>query len=99
MKYKYQLLKQDGTSEDLETLSTNMEYERIKEALSCQMIEVIPQDYHPDNNPNAIYIGDEEGRFNLENHRNPHFKVLRDADGNPWDVVGDILMEVKYNGK
>jgi hypothetical protein len=62
------------------------------------IIEVIPADYWPEVYSDKIeYYGDEEGRFNENNHRNPFFKVLK---GNPmlgelaeWDVVGDILRE------
>lgn len=98
MKYEYKLLKMDGTVELLETLNTAMDYNRIKEVLSCQMIEIIPQSYYLGDVTDVTCIGDEEGRFYSKNTRNPHFKVLRDADNNPWDVVGNILIEVKTNG-
>lgn len=41
--------------------------------------------------------GDEEGRFNSNNHQNPHFASRKDERGTLWNVVGDILREEKLN--
>lgn len=94
--YKYTLLKMDGTVEELGR-QEEMDYEAMRELLSCQMIELIPRDYYQETwGKDCLVFGDEEGRFNKDNKRNPHMKVLK---GNPelgeveeWDCVGDLLL-------
>lgn len=92
--YKYTLLKMDGTTEELETLKDEMHFERLRELLDCHTIELIPNGYYPkDWKPETICFGDEEGRFNSDNLRNPHFVVLKDDENNDWDVVGNIVKQ------
>ena|GEM_PF-6600637 len=95
--YKYTLLKQDGTTEDLGT-GKKMSFKDFYRILNCEMIEIIPDAYYDGWVDGKLECyGDEEGRFKETNHRNPHFKVLK---GNPalgeepeWDIVGDIIKE------
>ena len=91
--YKYTLLKQDGTIEDLGT-GKQKDFKEFYSLLHCSTIEIIPHDYYAGR---ATMYGDEEARFNSENKRNPHFRVLQ---GNQlleevaeWDVVGNIIKE------
>lgn len=100
--YKYTLLKQDGTVEDL-GVGKKKDFREFYKILNCQMIELIPRDYYPDKSGHATIYGDEEARFNEENYRNPHMKVLK---GNPllgempeWDCVGDLIKEEVYHEK
>lgn len=93
--YKYTLLKQDGTIEDLET-GKQKDFKEFYKILNCHTIEIIPDAYYDGYVEGKLEMyGDEEARFNSENHRNPHFKVLIDKDDNnaEWDVVGDIIKE------
>lgn len=91
MPYKYTLLKQDGTREDLGTRGTEMALGTMTHVLGCKYIELIPRDYYKGwgDMSKCIAYGDEEGRFNSENKVNPHFKDL----GNGFNVVGNILMQ------
>ena len=92
--YEYKVLHQNGDIEGWK--STKMDFADFRQQLKCQMIEIIPKDYYPvELCKGWTAYGDEEGRFNTENHRNPHFKVLTDPDGGQWDVVGDIIFERK----
>lgn len=91
----YTLLKQDGTKEVLGE-QEEMDFEAIRELLGCHFIEIIPSDYHQKDWGKCTLYGDEEGRFNSDNTRNPHTKVLR---GDPsigevavWDCVGNLLL-------
>lgn len=95
MKYKYQLLKQDGTVSDVAERKSQISSDALRAALDCTMLEIIPLDYYNGDPKGVTLFGDEEGRFNSRNQRNPHFKVLTDGGGREWDVVGDILVEVK----
>lgn len=93
-KYHYTLYNQDGSSESW--TQAKMDFTQIKEVLGhgCSMIEIIPKDYQPDDiKKSGTVYGDEEGRFNSTNIRNPHFKVLTDSDGGQWDCVGNLLHE------
>lgn len=95
--YEYTLLKQDGTKSDLGR-SVKKDFKVFYNLLNCRTIEIIPNDYAYDKR--ATYYGDEEARYNTYNHRNPHFKVLKDAIyGDEWDIVGDIIMEKVYHDK
>ena len=98
--YKYTLLKQDGTTQDLGT-GKQKEFKGaggLYELLNCTTIEIINDMYYDGWVDGEVECyGDEEARYNDNNHRNPHFKVLK---GNPefgepeeWDVVGDIIKE------
>jgi len=89
--YKYTLLKQDGTAETLGR-ADEYDFEKIRKVLGCKYIELIPATYHQEAWGRCIVYGDEEGRFNDKNIRNPHTKVLKDADGQDWDCVGDLLL-------
>lgn len=97
--YKYTLLKQDGTTQDL-GISKKKEFRELYTILNCTTIELIPAAYYKDKgHGRCTMFGDEEGRFNSQNHRNPHFNVLHDAIfGDDWDVVGDIIKEEVYKG-
>lgn len=93
----YTLLKQDGTQEELAQLPKEAELKQLYEWLNCSVVEIIPSDYYQPEWGECIVWGNEEGRFNSENHRNPHTKVLI---GNPafgeeseWDCVGDLILE------
>lgn len=94
--YKYTLLKQDGTEKELGIMpkqGLNVFYK----ILNCTTIEMIPPDYY--DNKNCTLYGDEEARFNENNIRNPHFKVLKNEalfGDKEWDVVGDIIKEEVY---
>ncbi len=95
--YKYTLLKQDGTTQDL-GVSRKKEFKELYTILDCSTIAIIPSDYYNGlNYGRCTMYGDDEGRFNSNNHRNPHFKVLGDAVyGDVWDVVGNIVKEEVY---
>jgi hypothetical protein len=95
--YKYTLLKMDGTTKDLGT-GRKKDFAEMYKILNCQTIEIIPEAYYQGLGWNrcSVYT-DEEARFNSNNLRNKHFKVLR---GNPdfgepleWDVVGNAIKE------
>lgn len=87
--YKYTLLKQDGSKEELGT-QKKKSLEELYETLGCQTVELIPSDYYEGHGKCRMWA-DEEARFNKNNVRNPHFKVL--APG--FDIVGDVLKEQK----
>jgi hypothetical protein len=97
MNYKYTLLKQDGTTEDLGT-GAKKDFKELYKILNCSLIQIIPDEYYDGWIDGEVECyGDEEGRYNSENIRNPHFKVLK---GNPamgevaeWDIVGNIVRE------
>lgn len=93
--YKYTLLKQDGSIEVL-PVSNKKDFKELYTLLDCQMIEIIPSDYCKGFGRCTVY-GDEEGRFNSNNVRNPHFTVLIDHTGSPWDVVGNCIKEEVYH--
>jgi hypothetical protein len=96
MKYKYTLLKQDGSTEDL-GVSKEKDFAELYKILNCRTIEIINSDYYEGR---ATMYGDEEGRFNEKNHRNPHFKVLKNEamfGDQEWDVVGDIVKQEVYH--
>lgn len=92
--YQYTLFNQDGSMESWK--QPKMEFESLKGIIGngCSMIEIIPKVYHPDDiKRSGTVYGDEEGRFNSTNQRNPHFKVLTDFEGAKWDCVGNLLHE------
>ncbi len=95
--YKYTLLKQDGTTKDL-GISKQKSFKEFYNILDCHTIELIPNAYVI-GNKRANYYGDEEGRFNSNNHTNPHFKIITDIFGQDCDVVGDIIKEEVYHGE
>lgn len=95
--FVYILLKQDGTQEELDQSQHELHFDEFHKWLNCQTIELIPQPYYQEDWGDCKVYGDEEGRFNSENKRNPHTKVLK---GNPalgevaeWDCVGDLILE------
>lgn len=94
MKY-YTLLKQDGTRE-LFYSGKALPYDELRDKLGCRILELIPKDYYPDGMVGTLW-GDEEGRFNPDNKRNPHTKVLRGlpefGQDHDWDCVGDLILE------
>jgi hypothetical protein len=97
--YQYTVLRQDGTKEVL-PLSPKMNFDQFRFLLGCQTIEHIPSDYYKGLGYGRCEVwGDEESRFNSNNIRNPHMKILYDYEGNPWDVVGDVILEQVYKGK
>jgi hypothetical protein len=111
MTYEYTLLKQDGTIEALGAFhkelpfrtETNQKTGEVTKGLyaylNCTTIECIPAQYYENQDwltdKETVCFGDEEGRFNNENHTNPHFSVLHDPDGGRWDCVGDIVRMVE----
>ena len=93
MAFKYTLLKQDGTIEDLGTRKEKMSLKELQSVVNG-LIEIISTAYYKEGfNPKAVVYGNEEARFSELNYRNPHFKVLFDDYGYPWDVFGDYLKE------
>lgn len=96
----YTLLKMDGTTEELLQTDKEVDFTQFREWLNCQMIELIPSQYYQEDwfgEGDTIVWGDEEGRYNTENKRNPHTKVLK---GNPalgemaeWDCVGNLILQ------
>ncbi len=93
--YKYTLLKQDGTTQDL-GVSKEKDFSELYKILNCTTIEHIPQQYYAKRGYGRCQMwGDEEGRFFEKNHTNPHFDVL--APG--YDVVGDIVKQEVYHDK
>jgi len=89
--YYYTHLLQNGETADLGTSKTKWKYPKLKAAVDGY-IELIPRDYYPPGMSGTVY-GNEEGRFNPDNHRNPHLLTLKDIVGNEWDTVGDLLLE------
>lgn len=92
--YKYTLLKQDGTEVDLGT-SKKKTFQDFYRILFCNTIQIIPADYYKNKKWGHVTVyGDEEARYNLNNKRNPHFEVLKDAIyHDEWDIVGDCIKE------
>lgn len=99
--YQYTLLNQDGTMEVLEPCQKK-EFRGaggLYELLNCSTIEIIPSLYYKTKKWGKCTVyGDEEGRFNSENIRNPHMDVLNDIDGMEWDCVGTLVKEEVYHG-
>ena len=89
--YIYTALKQDGTTEVLDTCKTKWDYKKLSGHIGG-FIEIIPSDYYPKGLTGTVY-GHEEGRFNELNHRNPHLLAITDTFGDVWDTVGDLLLE------
>lgn len=89
-KYKYTVYLQDGTSKVLELRKKEMSLQEKQEIVGGY-IEIVPRAYYDEsqtgecNLKNGLYImyGNEEGRFNETNKRNPFFKVLVDENGQP----------------
>lgn len=99
--YQYTILRQDGTKDVLEPCpkKTFKGVGGLYELLNCESIEMIPSSYWVGLGYGKVRMwGDEEGRFKPHT-RNPHFKVMHDDLGNPWDVVGDVVMERLYKEK
>jgi hypothetical protein len=93
--YQYTLLKQDGTKKGL-WISSKKTFQDFYKILNCSLIEIIHPDYYQGKGyGRCTMYGDEEGRFNSDNKRNPHFNVL----ALDYDVVGDIIMEKVYHEK
>lgn len=93
--YAYTIYKQDGTIKRYPPCKKKT-FEDFYRMLNCQTIEIIPPDYYKGMKwGHCTVYGDEEARFNNQNTKNPHFKVL--ADG--YDVVGDIIKEEVYHEK
>lgn len=96
--YKYTLLKQDGTKKEL-GVRKKMIFADMYEILACHTIEFVPMAYwNMEYNTFGTSVwADEEGRFNSDNVRNPHFLVLQGdpSIGEPleWDVVGNAIVE------
>lgn len=95
MSYKYTLLNQDGTAELLAQTDKEVELKQLYDWLNCQIVELIPEPYHNEiwKSEETIVWGDEEARFNPDNKRNLHTKVLTDFEGNEWDCVGDLILQ------
>lgn len=96
--YQYTLLNQSGNKTVFEPRK-KMTLQELYKALDCDVVQVVPKVFFGDslNKRSTIFV-DEEGRFNKENKRNPHFKVLTD----PWgetDIVGNALVEEVYHEK
>src|ERR1700756_4482375 len=99
--YQYTIYKQDGTIEELKPCKKK-EFggiDGLYSILDCRTIELIPMDYVPKELGRGTYFGDEEARFNSNNHTNPHMKTITDVFGSVWDVVGDIVKESVYKGE
>ncbi len=95
--YKYTILEQGGGIRELPPCKKK-EFRGaggLYDLLGASMIEIIPPDYYKSRKyGHCTMYGDEEGRFNTNNHRNPHFDTIVDGyDGSVWDVVGDIVKE------
>jgi len=98
--YKYTVLRQDGTVQVLPPCEKK-EFRGaggLYDLLDCGTIEIIPKVYYKPTGRFTLY-GDEEGRFNDENHTNPHFEVIIDMFGQRCDVVGDIVKEEVYHAQ
>ena len=107
LKYQYTMLNQDGTKTVLaQSTKTRMGYKDIKKALNITSpIALIPQPYYPDEYADEAHnsiFGDDEGRFDSTNDRNPFTKVLLGDPmlGEPaeWDCVGNLLVETVMGG-
>lgn len=88
----YTLLKMDGTEEELAQVEKEVDLKQLYKWLNCTTVELIPSDYYQEawfGEGDTIVWGDEEGRFNSENIRNPHTKVL----GENWDCVGNLVLQ------
>lgn len=92
MTYVYTHLKQDGSSIELARVSKKWDYTKLR-AFIGNSIEYIPEEYFMDGLKGQV-IGDEEARYNTNNVRNQHMKIIHDPIFNEdWDVVGDLLLE------
>jgi hypothetical protein len=100
MPYKYTILNQNGSRYELGTRVAQMTHQQMRKLLNCHTLAVIPHAYYPIvlDKDNVTIYGDDEGRFNSDNHRNDHMKVLYGDPGigEPaiWDCVGDLLVEI-----
>ena len=74
--YIYTLLKQNGTTEVLDTAKTKWKYEQLRDTVGGY-IEIIPNSYYPKGMTGTVY-GHEEARFNSDNHTNSHLKTITD---------------------
>lgn len=92
--YEYTVYHQNGDVEGWK--QPKMSFDDMRQLVSgghC-MLELIPKDYWPKEIGRAGNVwGDEEGRFNSDNHRNPHFRVIVDNEGHEWDCVGKLVHE------
>ena len=95
--YKYTLLNQDGTIKELEPCAKK-DFRELYKLLNCRTIEIIPRDYYQKEWGRCTVFGDEEGRFNSGNIRNPHTQVLN-GDEDEWDCVGNLIKEEVYKGE
>lgn len=99
-KFRYELLRQDGTVKHFKA-GKRKKFTELYKILNCTLLELIPAPYYSEayNNHHTAIFADEEGRFHPENIRNPHFLVLPgDPDlGEPaeWDVVGNAIAEIE----
>lgn len=97
MKYAYQytLLGQDGTKTDLGT-GKKKDFRELYQILNCDTLGLIPTTYYPKEYSRATIFGDDEARFNTDNHRNPFTKVLTGDIFDPameWDCVGNLVVQ------
>jgi hypothetical protein len=94
--YKYTLLKQDGSKYEFPVVQRKKTLAQLYKILKCHTVEQIHPAYYSGHG-HCFMWGDEEARFNENNHRNPHFKVLKGdtSIGEPaeFDVVGNVLKE------
>lgn len=102
MKYRYTLLKQDFTKENLGTYDEEKAFKGangLYELLgNIRTIELIPEDYYFQSHqiniefdaPIIAMFGDEEARDNNENKRNPWFDFFNSYDG-VYDIVGNVI--------
>ncbi len=92
MAYQYTLLSQDGTTTDLGTSAKRKDFADHYKTLNCHTIEIMPRAFHPKGMIGTVY-GDEMGRFDADNHTNPHMQVITDTWGTKHDCVGNLLHE------
>lgn len=104
MRYRYTLLRQDGTKEEIGIYTEELKFSGkggLYELLgNIDTIELIPNDYYEYSHkinitldlPIICMYGDEESRYNTENHRNPWFAFFN-TPGGVFDIVGDVIAE------
>lgn len=96
-KFKYSLLKTDGTIEEISEPRDRMVVQDFYPILDATLCELIPFEYYPEQYQSGYIIyGDEEARLKNK-ERNKHMLVLEGdtSIGEPeeWDVVGDLILE------
>lgn len=91
MPYMYTTLLPNGRK-SLKIVDKKLDYKQLQ-AIVGGRIELIPRDYYAHQSwGKCTVFGYEEARIEGQ-PRNEHFKVIKDLEGNDWDVLGVCVKE------